>query len=228
MRLNIPFKYRPLVIPGVAFLIIFILTATAGQFLFSRIFELQTSITQSKQKNESLEAKKTLLSGLNKTELKEQVNKAVAAVPNESSATPSLITLRSLAQNRNVNITQVHINDKSKSGSKAESKTVDVEVTAQSDIPSILLFLNDLRKATPIMKVANVGFDLKGGVLYSNISLQTTWSSLPSTIGKVEDPIDNLTPSERAELNQLQTLSAQESTRSAVLPPQGRENPFTY
>lgn len=222
-QLKIPLAYQPFVLPALIFLAIFVLSLFGGQFILGKIGEEQVKIEELANTNTKLEAKKTVLAGLDKQTLLTQTQAAVSAVPGESPALPALSTANTLATEQNVQLTDFRVNTKS------DKKAASAELTLNTEgsLPGTIDYLNDLKGTAPLVKIQEIAATVQGGVARTKITLLSLWSPLPTNLGKSEAPLEPISQADSQIVQKLVDLKKPSGKAVSESKPQGRTNPFS-
>ena len=223
----IPVKYRHLGIPLFVIVIVLTLSLTAGRVMFERITETKNNISGLEENNKLLEAKKDILSTLGQADLKGEAEAALNAVPGENSSLLSMSSIRGLAARRNLSILDARVEDKSNKNEKSVN-LVDINISIQGNISNVVLFLNDIKKTAPLTKITQANISLRNNNANLSLTLTSIWSPLPTQLGKIEQPIEDLRSADRGIAAKLKELQKPTEASFNLLAPQGRDNPFVY
>lgn len=226
INFRIPSKYKPFTPPLVVLIVIFVFSLTLGQFMFDKMTEIRTNITNLEELNKKLDAKKDLLASAPETDLSKHSKTVVAAIPSDDFSLLLLSTMRALANNSNVLVSGFKLDSK---GGEKGTNLAELNIATQGNLQGTLAFLNEIKKTSPLMRIGKIGFSIKeGSKVTTNLAINTVWKPLPSTIAKTESNIETLRASEIDLLTKLGELKRPQGLNYSVLAPQGRENPFTY
>lgn len=222
----LPFQYRLFLTPVVVFLGVFITTLTAGRFMVDQLLELRTKISDVKIENQKLQTKVNTLALLDQNQLNQQVQIASRAVPPDNSALFVLSTIRNIAGNSGVTISNFNVAERKK-GEK-EANSVEVLVDGRGSVSQIISFINDVQKTVPLSKVVEVRINGTRNFSSTNLKIVSIWNPIPSTFGKIDTPIEDLGVHEKEILDKLTSLQLPQGGEFSVSQPVGRQNPFSF
>lgn len=222
----LPFKYRLFLTPAVVLFGVFIAIMTAGRFMVEQLLELRSRISDVKTENRLLEAKVNTLALFDQNQLNAQVQIASRAVPTETSALFVLSTMRNIAGNTGVTVSNFNVAERKK-GEK-EVNSVEVLVDGRGSVSSIISFINGVQKTVPLSRVVEVRINGTRNSASANLKIVSIWNPLSSTLGKIDAPIEDLKTSERDILDKLTSLELPQGGEFSVSPPIGRQNPFGF
>lgn len=223
--------YKPVAGPALVLVIVLILSLTLGRFLVGRLFETREKIAEVKKQNEVLNAKLAILESLGTGTLSQELEVAVQAIPSSDSTLFALATIRQLANERNLVINNLRVVATDIGGEKrpGQIRKVELRFDLQGGIIPTISFLDELRNSAPLMKVTKVRSTISGASSLTNFSILSSWSPLPESIGKVDDPVQTLSSEEQRLLTGMTGLRPPQGVEPVVpAPPQGRENPFAF
>lgn len=224
-------QYRPVLGPALVLSLVLLLSLTLGRFLVDRLLATREQIGKVGRQNELLEGKLVTLQSLNQGSLTQDFELAIQAIPSSDSTLFSLATIRQLTNDRSLTINNLRIigTDPGENKKVGEMRKVELRFDIQGGLTPTVSFLDELRKSAPLMKVVRVRSTISGSAALTNLSILSSWSPLPETIGKVDDPLQTISQDEKNILSQLGQLRPPQGV-GLVIPaaPQGRENPFAF
>lgn len=226
MKINIPIKYRPFLIPFVVLMVIFLLSVSATKIMVEKLMEVRSNIAEVDETNNRLEEKKGVLTGIDQANLKKFTTSAINAIPGENSSLLLLSSIRKLAQNRGIKLVDYKVVTK-----KSDAKGVqDSELTLSTEgsLTSFLSFVDDVKLSAPLAKISKVAISVEGPTLKSNLTINSLWAPLPKSVAKVDAPIDGMKATDQQLLSKISSLKSPDVSTYSILAPQGRDNPFTY
>lgn len=163
---------------------------------------------------------------LSQTDLSGQAFNALNAVPADSPSLFALSSIREMATNRGLSISDARV-----STGTGENQ-VDVSITLEGGIIPTLLFISDTKIATPLMRVSKLEFGGKGEVIpKTRLTVVVAWAPIPFSIGRPEDPLEGFLPAELEVLTKISHLRRPASGQFTPFTPQtgtGRQNPFEF
>lgn len=230
MRRRIPIRYqqyKPLWVPVVVILLVIVLSLTLGRVLLGRVIQENRAIEEARQRQEGLSKKLDTLGNLNQEELQARLKAATTAVPSESPSLFAISALRKLATNRNLTINNLRFQAREET-KKGALQSISITFDVDGGLLPSVFFLNDLRSSAPIVRVTRVKFNVSGSSALVNLQITAPWSALPTQLGRVDEPIQNLTSEEEEVLGRLEALRRPEISQVVPAPPQGRDNPFAF
>jgi hypothetical protein len=223
---KIPAKYRAFILPVITVIVIVALSATVGNYLVNNIINTNSDLESLKIENAALTSKFQVLSSVDQSGLSSQVNNAVDAIPAKPSTLPALASLRSFAAQRSLDLSGFTVKDSNDLKSNARSIQIDISVTGNEE--NILGLLNDLKSASPLMKVSSVNLHNNESDSRATVTVLSYWGPLPTSLGKPNSPIEGLKNNEEEQLESLQGLKKPQTGTLTPSNPQGKENPFAF
>lgn len=222
-------QYRPVVAPILVLLVILLLSFTLGRFLWGRVSQVRDDLGNERQKNEALTNKLQILESLDERRLEGQLQDALSAIPSKDATLFTLSSIRENASRRNLALNNLRLISRERSDKELKgAKMVELRLDVQGGLFPTLSLLQDLRASAPLTRASRVRFVVSGTSALANLTVLSFWGALPEKVGKVEDPIVQLTSAEEELLREFGNLSVQEGREVVPAPPQGRENPFAF
>lgn len=222
----LPFQYRLFLTPVVVFLGVFIAIMTAGRFMVGQLIELRSKISDVNAQNRLLEAKVNTLANLDQNQLNQQVQAASLAVPPDNSTLFALSTIRNIAGNTGITISNFNVAERKK-GEK-EANSVEVLIDGRGSVSSVISFINGVQKTAPLSKVVEIRMNGARSSASVNLKIVSIWNPVPETFGKIDTPIEDLKVTEKEILDKLTSLQLPSGGEFSVSRPAGRENPFSF
>lgn len=229
MRFNqsIPIKYRPFVAPLAVLALITVLTLTLGKFAYQKIVDARENIKDLETKNRTLEEKKNILTNLSSADLKKEVKDSVAAVPGDNPSVFALSTIRTLAQENGLAVSDFHVSEV-EDPKLAGKRAVQIAFDIQGSFFSTISFLKTLQNSVPLTKVTDIKFSVSGITALAKIVAVSSWGFLPKDLGKTESPVETLTSADRELLGKLGNLRSSVASEVSLSPPAGKTDPFAF
>lgn len=223
----LPARYRPLVLPLISLSLVVLLTLTLGRFIFDGVVKVRKDIEELGSKNKTLESKLTVLQSLQKDELEGQVKTALLAVPSENPILFALSTVRNLAQESAISMSNFRIGEKQEQQGGSE-RDIEMSFSLSGIAPSVFSFIKTIQNAAPLMRITGFSASSVPGGFSANISVSSSWQSLPAELGKTESPIEGINSAEAQLLQKLAKLRKPPIGEISVSSPVGKENPFAF
>lgn len=207
-------KVKPLILPLATIVVVLILLA---KFLLPKIGDIQAVLLSAQKIDQELttfELKSQKLQGLANSSLKADYQQLEAVLPAEKNITLIFSTLEGLEQKNNVTIEGLNVkpglisnnqdNKKPKTG--PENLTFTFIVTGTEN--SVNQFLEDLTVTTPIFLINKVNLAMTASVVTANVDLSTYIQPLPTSLGKIETPLPELSAAQKKTLETLKSYKA--------------------
>lgn len=229
MRFNqsIPIKYRPFAMPLAVLALITVLTLTLGRFAYQKIVNARENIKDLETKNRTLEEKKNILANLSSTDLKKEVKDSVAAVPGDNPSVFALSTIRILAQENGLAVSDFHVSE-AEDQKLVGKRAVQIAFDIQGSFFSTISFLKTLQNSVPLTKVTDIKFSVSGITALAKIVAVSSWGLLPKDLGKTESPVETLTSADQELLGKLGNFRAPFAGEVSESPPAGKADPFAF
>lgn len=221
---KIPLVYKPFALPVLILISILVLSLTIGRYAWEKIVQEQATISSLQVNNAKLLAKKEMLTSQDKKALLIKVQAAVDAIPAEISALPTLASLKFLANQTGVAVTDFRITERK--DKKSETSYLEMIVSFEGEITPTLTFLNELKNMAPLVGTIEISSTAQGGSARSRVTLNSVWSPLPKELGKPDSPIEPLSKADEEVSAKLLQLKKPNSKVAEGSVPQGRANPF--
>lgn len=217
---------RSFLLPVATFIILVGLSATVGRTIVNLLLEAKDSIGELTAKNETLTAKKQILSSLDKEELVRNVQSSTRAFPNEGPILPAFVAIRSTALSKGIQLNNVRF-----SGSKdnvTNLQAVNFSFDTRGTLQASIDFLREIKKIAPLMRVQKVKFAVNQDSVSGSIVVSSLWEPLPETFGKVDDAISTIEAAEKELLSKMADLKSVTTSAPSSGPVGGRKNPFSF
>lgn len=201
------FKVRPLFIkqiklfllPFATILIVVILT---GRFLLPKIGEFQETFSQNKQREDQLnllQEKAQKLTQLKNSQLLTDFERLEAILPSEKKI-PFLISSISLLQSENNLLPEelvIRPGLLKDENTKTGGESIDFSLSVSGPEEGVLNFLEKILITAPLMNIKGVSIVINDGIYKISSKVLTFYQSLPETLGKIDDPLKEISPSQK-------------------------------
>lgn len=174
----------------------------------------------------NLQTKLEFLEGIDETLITKRVKKMETVFPSKKPVVALMGSLSQLSSSHNLTFGGITLRPgvlgdekEQKSGSKSKAKKItttelgDLKFGFQvsGDFDNIALFMKDLERVAPLMKIGKLGLSIKTNPFFESDSLKVVadievlayFQSPPKTLGSVSKPVDLLDKKDEALLNQL-------------------------
>lgn len=217
-------KLRSYSLPLTVFVVIAILSFTAGRYVVNNIFSLKDQASQLSSENGGLEQKRQKLTSMDKNVLTRQAQVSVLAIPRENSGLTALSAVRSQAFEKGIDLTSLKLSEVE--GSQRGGKEIGIQIEVSGTLGNILEFVQNLEKSAPIVRLSKVHMVGLGEKVQTDLELKTFWATLPKNLPPVTTPVVLLSKKDEELLREMEQLNA--TTLSNVTPASAsaRDNPF--
>ncbi len=187
----------PLAVTGILFLVV-------GQFGISKISQVRDQTTKSQQDEATLSQKLTLLSDLSEI-ASTGSDLSATALPDSNPALTVISQIKNLAVQHGVIISST------KSGAEIKDNSglsrVDVTFDADAGRSQIFAFVEGIELLAPITLVDKIKINELGGVARATVSVKSFWAAFPKTLPALNQPLSDLTSSEKKTLGDISKLT---------------------
>lgn len=208
--------------PSIYFLLSILLFVLALRTGVGRISEQRNALSQARKTQVVLEQKESLLRQI-ETEVSSQVDVLANVLPEKNPALIMISQVKNLAAVSGITITTF------KTGAQTEAGAVsfvNLSFDAESDLLSLISFLNTLKTLAPLSTIEKARINQQGGATSANISVRIYFAGYPSKLPNLTEAANDLSAEEK---DLLGTLSGLTLPAFSTLTPQGpsiRESPF--
>lgn len=228
-RILLPAKYKPFgsfVLPVVVLLVVGILSATFVKSMVLAILETRANIAQLGKDREILIAKREILSSADLPTLSVDAQVSVLAVPDRDSTLSSVSSIRALAFEKNLQISDLKVG----AGGTADARGSSLSFQLDGQLFSAMSFLRELARIAPIVRVTAVDLSSSGGIVSTELDLSSFWAELPRALPPASEELYGLSGTELEVLRELKSLRGRAvvATSPGVVAakPAGKTNPF--
>ena len=197
-------------------IVIVFLFFLVGKFGVSKIIEVRGKINQSKEIENILTEKLSVLQSVSES-FSQGVNLVTLALPEGNPAITAVSQLKNIALKNSVAIASIKSGGSDGGTSGLPFANTTFQVTGPRS--GILGFLKNVEEMAPLSKVDKVRISENGGITLANVTVKTYWSAYPKTIPTITQPVANITSSEKQIIGQLTGLI--QPTFSNVQPSSG-------
>lgn len=199
------------------------LSLALGKTAFDQIMSLRDEITHLSQSNLTLQNKVQVLSSIDENTLSNQAQTATLAVPSQVPSLPTLLSLRTIAAQRGVVVSDFRVSEKS---DKKTEKRIEVTLSVFGSLEGVLGFLDEIKNYPPVMRVVNANITYAPGTTIARVTIDSVYSPAPADIGKAETPLEALKSTDLEIIKQFEQFSQQQNTIIIPEQPAGKTNPF--
>lgn len=204
----------------------------------NEIRNLQDSNKQLEQRVESLKRKISVLAGLDKQKLDEQLIASEQLLPSKKNTFSFLSQVEGASVTSGIVLKRVDVTTTGGTNSSSRTKVVKkagsgtsetIKLSISSDYQSLLQFLRNINLFSRVSTVDDIKINVSsddGAQLSAVFTINGYWREIPTSLGSVESPVQTLTPLEEGILDDV---TKPESSEAPELPkvPVGRGNLFT-
>lgn len=217
-------------------MITLVVSAAASFFLtypqFQNFIKINEEIKFAENRFSNLERKLKQLEQINESLINSDLDLTKKILPLERDIISAVSQVQILAANHTLTIDDllISVSPQGEQGGANKADTFSIKLSLGGDIPNVKTFLNKLRESPRIMRTEII--DLTGSkveVTYkTDTGLATYYQGLPTSIGGVDAPLQNIDDKDRDTLNKinqninsLPVLYLQDADG-----PKGKEDPF--
>lgn len=224
-------KYKLILFPSLVSLACLILIALVIFPQAKSLLDGQNNLELSKEKLKTLEVKAQGLDQINETDLKNQLQLALVALPENKEPSAVVGAIQRIAATSGVSLISLGFSS-SKGNSVGGADSFSIKAQIASSTAGISQFLNNLSETPLALNVTGISISsaTSADLLAADLQIDVYFSPIPKTLGSVEDPLPELSAEEKTLINrlakaQIVTPVSQSSTPSTILP-RGKSNPF--
>ncbi len=237
MKINLK-NLKQFTLSGLIILLILVVTVFVLVPKMQAIIDLRQQSFKDKKTLVNLTKKLAALEGLAQVEFSEKVSVALSVLPAEKNVPENLGTIKSLALNNNLIVSNITIGDigeitevslTQKTAKDTTMPFFKINVGLIGEIKMINNFINQIQSAAPLMKVRNVSISQKKmEIPEARIEIEAYFLPFPKNLGKTEQQLINITNEEEKVFNRLLNEFTFLGSDS-ILPnlPVGKENLFS-
>jgi hypothetical protein len=220
-------KYKNLLIVVVAVILISISGTMVGPQV-EKISTGRSNLQKEEVRLKQLQAKYDDLSGLNEFELTERNALTLKAIPESKNVFGAMITIKTIANEKNVTISEIKVDPGDISSESAEKVFTNVIFGLKVDgsYTEVIDFIKKTEKALPLMVLSKFKTVISNEMATAEFSLETPFYPMPKELGKVDTPLAKLTTEEEKLLDELAGFTYLEPT--SFTSGEGRADPFSY
>jgi len=171
--------------------------------------------------------KEKALQSLNEEDLDKMILQLEEALPSFPYEVTALSVLESIAVASGVNLGGLNA-AVAGTGSVAGVDAVVVPLLADADRSHLVAFLKNLDRAKRVLALEQISLETDGAVLHMTAQALAPYCEVPGELGRVEDPLPQLTAADEEVLNKVSQLNLYgvSLSREGQQVPAGKENPF--
>lgn len=176
-----------------------------------------------------LEKKAKDLQSVDEVKYQSDLDTSLSMVPVEKDLVSALSQIQILTANNNMKVDDVGFSSSSQTATDKSDNFI-VRVTITSTIDQLKTFLDQVKVAPRLMMLDSIALENSKttGVYQATLGFKTYFQPLPTTLGRIEDPLLTLSTTEQALLqrvaNSLRNVPVVSSDR--VFGKRGKDDPF--
>jgi len=231
--------YRPFLLPGIVFLLVF---ASAFLLVIPRIsssWQLRQEIVEERTKLALLTQKEAILEGLDLFELEKKNELLLKALPAKKRPILALNSIKALGESKGLTEFTFNLNPGLMSSPAANPKTkvstneknkIELFVSFLGSQEQITEFVFDLEKLLPVVEVLDLNIESREEDFSQiNLSLISFYLLLPESLGAMEAQLVGLSQKEEEIYTRLTDFKTPLSTSlEGQTVNSGKENPFVF
>lgn len=226
-------RIQPFLTPGLILLIIILSGFLILRPRIEKISLVQRDLARKEDRLTKLTAKVAALEGLDEFELALKAELATKAFPAEKNFPLFLSVLKRLTLQNNLETIGLKVTPgeiatvsaQPKSGSPSLMFTVNLA----GQMADLKQFLAQVAQTAPLMIVHNLKVSVAGETVEASFSLEGPFLALPTTLGKVEKPLVQVTPQEEEVYQELAKFDfSLIEGKPLFTVPSGKEDPFNF
>ena len=185
-------------------LIVAALSVIVGKFGFGKISDLRGQIALSRKDNTTLTQKLNLLTSISETAETGAIA-SVTALPSTNSALAVISQLKILSSQNGLIMTNMRGAGEAKDNSGLSRADVSFDVSGAR--VQVIAFLKGIAGIAPITLVDKIKINELGGVARATVSVKSFWAAFPKTLPALNQPLSDLTSSEKKTLGDISKLT---------------------
>ncbi|MBI2021696.1 type 4a pilus biogenesis protein PilO [Candidatus Daviesbacteria bacterium] len=224
----VPEKYRIFILPVGSVLVCLILLIFVVIPQFIRYLTVNKTLEETKQKQTILSDKLNSLQQIDQNVYKENIDVALAALPDNQDVTGAVGQLLFLVSNNRLKLNALSFSNVTANTGKIQSFQIKMEIAGNTD--TVKNFISQLAKIPRILKLDKIEVIglRKSNDVQASMSMLAYFEELPKSIGEVEQPLPAF---DEKDVNLLTKIkSAQRSTPITTVTvasgPKGKKDPF--
>lgn len=220
-------KYKLVLFP----LMVIISAIVLGYFVFypqiEKLMANQDKISNINKKIQILEKKAQQLENLDENDLKDKLEVALRSLPAEADFANVLAIVQNLAAENQFEIVNFQTGNP---GEGASQKVAEYSVNLDLKGPAEFAkgFIDSLNGSFRMMRTSSIGISVSSteNNITSAVTLNIYYSAIPTSIGGVDTPINELSKEDEDLIGDLTNLQPVFATQEAPTGPRGKTNPF--
>jgi hypothetical protein len=203
--------------------VVIILFLVVGKFGVAKVLDIRLQVKSAQKNEEVLTQKLSLLQTLSPG-ANQMASVVSSALPEANPSLAVMSQLKLLATSQAVILSNL----KSTSGSsgKSDMKETNTSFTLLGGKGQVFEFLKRTTNIAPLITVKNISISDAGGGISADVTVASYWADLPKTIPAIDEPIMDLTASEKQILTNVSSLS--QPVFMDIAPSQADINPLPF
>jgi len=214
-------RYSLVFLPIIVGSILVLMTIVFALPKARNVFKMKGEIKQRQEKLARLMEKEAFLKSLDEYQLTEKTRRVERALPSKKEVATLLIALRNVSQKANVSLSGFSLSPGSVYPQKFER--LDFKITITGAEKNISQFLKQIRQVLPLISITDVKIEKERAIL----SLETYFSPLPQSLGKIDKPLPKISAKENEVYQKLAGFSIFTDESSLPVMPLGKQDPFS-
>jgi len=228
-------KYRSYFFPVLVVILMVVSIMTILKPRLNDLLKTRGNLAKQKEELAQLTQKIVILEGYDQNELETRANRILKVLPTEKNGPLIFATVRSLADEHNLEISTLSVEVGEIATESAQPKrkeelipSLGIQLGVSGSLDDLYDFLETIESIVPLMGIEAVATSREETTIESKIQLSAYFLAAPKDIGRVDRQIIPIT-SEEEEVYQ-KTSRYQTPTVGTSLPyvGSGKENPFTF
>ncbi len=213
-------------IPLLSCLGLLLLSFFGGKLLVKRVQTLSNKLSTSKKNERVLGQNLILLQEFSGQALFLSGSAAIA-LPAKNSALLTISQFKKEANSQDVILDNLKVSSEVKDKPKTISR-VDIKFDVEGTLNSLINFLMAVKQGAPLTRIKKIHLSYYGEKARASVGLSSFWSSYPTMLPTLSQPLVELSTREREVLSILSSLNPPLFREVTPSPPSVRSNPFSF
>lgn len=222
MKTNITIEIKTILKPVLFFIVLIILSIIVAKEGFARISSLRNQLDAEKQKEAILAQKESLLREV-AADTSVNTEVSLAAVPAKNPALIALSQFKTLSSDKSVLLSNIKVGMEAK---ETDLSSIEIRLDVEGNLSSVLDFMKTINTLLPITLVEKVKLSSQGEISRASVIVKVFFSSYPTQLTSLTEPLEGLTTEEKAVLAKLAQSVMPSFVEVQPLPVGLRANPF--
>ena len=223
-RKLIPASVSVIALPLIYVIILVVISYVAISTGMSKIGEQKKNLAKSKKTESVLRDKEqTLLEA--SSVITPYVDYSVQALPDRNSSLVLISQVKTLGLKKEVELMDLAVSGFSEADKGISSAGMTMGIKGDTD--KAVDFIRSTKVIAPIIVLDMIEMDFSGDTISADLKTQSFWKPLPQELGKISEPINKLTETEIAILEEIAQLEAPSFYDVSPSGPYTRGNPFS-